>query len=103
VSATGFVEKLADAGKSLDDGLIGGNFAIEDAQRIGDGAALAIDAHLSDDRFKSFAESVVESGAIIGASDRVEFENPAFDSQAIEDRGEHLEDLGIAGGGFAAG
>jgi hypothetical protein len=40
--AAGFVEKLADARQGLDDGLILRDFAIEDAQGIGDGAALAI-------------------------------------------------------------
>ena len=45
VGAAAFVEKLADGGESCDDGLVFGNFAVEDAQRIGYGAALTVGAH----------------------------------------------------------
>lgn len=41
-----FVEKLADPRECVDDRLILGDLAIEYAQRIGYGAALAIGAHL---------------------------------------------------------
>src|SRR5208337_1327117 len=46
VRAAAFVQKLADARQLLDDRLVLGDFAIEYAQRVGDGPALAIGAHL---------------------------------------------------------
>ena len=63
------VEKLADTGKFLDDRLILRNLAVEDAQRVGHGAALAIDAHSSHHRLKRFPKSLVEGGAIVSATD----------------------------------
>jgi hypothetical protein len=54
VLAAGLVEILADAWQLFDDGLVFWNFAVEDAQRIGDGAALAVGAHFGDDRIESF-------------------------------------------------
>src|ERR1700727_519180 len=90
------IQKLADAGQRVDDGLIGGDFAIEYAKRIRDRAALAIDAHLTDHWLQSLAQSLVERGAIIRASDRIQFEVPAADFQAIQQRSQHLQNLRIA-------
>ena len=49
----------ADARKLLDDRLVLGNFAVKHAQRIGDGAALAIHAHVRRDRLERFAQRLV--------------------------------------------
>ena len=45
VLAAGVVEVVADLGQLLDDGLVFGDLAVEHAQRIGFGAALAVGAH----------------------------------------------------------
>ena len=74
--AAGFVEKLADARQRLDDRLILGNFAIEYAQRIGDGAALAIGAHLIFDWIEGLAQRLIEGGAIVRAADGIQFQSP---------------------------
>ena len=69
--AARLVEKLADARQRFDNRLICGNFAIEDPKWIGDGATLAVGAHLSDDRFERLTQSFVVGGTIVGATDRV--------------------------------
>ena len=66
--AATLVQKRADARQRLDDGLVFGNFAIEHAQRIGDGAALAVLAHGADDRLQRLAQGLVVGCAVIGAS-----------------------------------
>src|SRR5712671_6793033 len=76
VGVRGFAEKLGDAGKFFDDWLIFRDFAIEDAQRIRDRAALAVGAHLSDHGFEGFAQSFVKSRAVGWAAYGVEFERP---------------------------
>src|SRR5947209_257095 len=98
----GLVKKLADARKFFDDGLIFGDFAIEDAQRVGNGTALAIDAHFVFDRLKRVAQSFVVFGAITGTADGVQFEYPVLDAKAIEQCGEQFENLRVARRGFAA-
>ena len=96
------VEKLADARQRLDDRLILGHFAIEDAQRIGDRTALAIDAHLLYHWFESLAKSLVEFCSIFLAADRIQLEIPSCNAEAVEQRRQHLEQLGIARGRLAA-
>ena len=103
VRAAAFVEKLADARKRFDDGLIFGDFAVEDAQRVGDGAALAVGAHFPDDGLERLAQRFVEAGAVGRAAYGVEFERPAGDADAIEQRGQQFENFGVAGGRFATG
>ena len=51
-----FVEVIADPRQRVDDRLIFGNLAVEHAQRIGLGAALAVGAHLADDRLQRLAQ-----------------------------------------------
>ena len=87
VRAAAFVEKLADARQGFDDRLVLGNFAVEDAQRVGDGAALAVGAHFADDGFERLAQRFVEFCAVGGTAYGVEFERPAGDANAIEQRG----------------
>ena len=84
VLAARFVQKFADARELLDDRLIFGNFAVEDAQRIGHCAALAIGAHIRRNRLERLPQSFVVLCAIIGASDRIQLKRPALDPEAIK-------------------
>src|SRR5580704_5125326 len=93
--AARFIEKLADARQFVDDGLVGRNFAVEHAQRIRHGAALAISAHLSDHWFKCLAQSFVISGAIVGTADGVQLQGPVFDSEPVEQSGQQFQNLGV--------
>ena len=98
-----FVERVDDYGQRLDDGLVGGDFAVEDAERVGDGAALAVGAHLADNWNEGGAQGFVVAGAVGGGADGVEFEGPAGDAELVEQGGEHFQDFGVAEGAFAAG
>ena len=66
------VERVGDHGQRVDDGLIGGHLAVEHAQRIGDGAALAVRAHLADDRDERRAQHLVVARAVGGGADGVQ-------------------------------
>ena len=52
-----FVERVGDLGQRVDDGLVFRNFAVEHAEGVGDGAALAVCAHLGDDGDEGGAKS----------------------------------------------
>ena len=97
-----FVEGIGDLGQRLDDGLVFGDFAVEDAQRIGDGAALAVGAHFRSDGDEGCAKDFVVAGAVGGGADGIDFEGPAGDAELVEEGGEHLEDFGVAEGRLAA-
>ncbi len=56
VGFRGVVEVVGDAGQRLDDGLVFGNFAVEHAERIGFGAALAVGAHFWSDVAQGLAQ-----------------------------------------------
>src|SRR5262249_32620943 len=64
VLAAGLVEKLSDAWQRCNDRLVFGNFAVEHAQRIGDGAALAVGAHFFFDGIERLAQGFVVAGAV---------------------------------------
>ena len=103
VGAGGFVERVGDHGQRLDDGLVGGDFAVEHAQGIGDGAALAIGTHLADNWDEGGAKGFVVAGAVGGGANGVQLEGPAGDAQFVEEGGEHFKDFGVAQRAFAAG
>src|ERR1700731_1136676 len=94
--ATRLVEELADARQRFDNGLIRRNFAIKDAQWIGDCAPLAISAHLPDDRFKGFAQSFVVSSAIVRTTDRVQLQRPVFNAETVEQSNQQFQNFGVA-------
>src|SRR5712692_8055252 len=98
-----FVQELGDGGESFDDGLVCGNFAVEDSQRIGYGSALAVDAHFFYYGRERLAEGFVESCAVGGAAYGVQFERPADDTYAVQQRGQEFENFRVSGGGLAAG
>src|SRR4029077_1451154 len=102
VLAVCFVEKAADARQCLDDRLILGNVAIEDAQRIGHGTALTVGTHSSDHSAQRLAECFVVCGTGARRSNRVKFQRPLFYIEAVEQHHQHLEDFGIAGRRLAA-
>src|ERR1700722_10580002 len=93
--ATRLVEKLANARQSFDDGLIRRNFTVKDTQWIGNGAALAVRAHLSDRWLQRLAQSFVISGAIVRTTDGVQLQGPVFDSEPVEQSGQQLQNLGV--------
>src|ERR1035437_1514362 len=103
VGAAIFVEELVDGVESFDDRLVFGNFAVEDAQRIGDIAALAVSAHFFYYGRERLAKSFVEFCSVGGAAYGVQFERPVGDAHAVEQRGEEFEDFRVSGGRLAAG
>src|ERR1019366_2914084 len=103
VGAASFVQKLGDGGESFDDGLVFGNFAVENSQRIGYGAALAVGAHFSYYGRERLAESFVEFCTVGGAAYGIELECPLGDTDAVEQRGQELKNLRVAHGRLAAG
>src|SRR5271166_2396178 len=103
VCAAGFVEKFADGGERVDDGLVFGNLAVEDSQRIGDGAALAVNAHFRHYRNERLAECLVELRAIGGAAYGVQLQRPVGEAYAVEQGGQELKDLRVSNRGLAAG
>src|SRR5580700_2943438 len=98
-----FVEKLADARQRVDDGLILRDLAIEHAQRIGYGAALAIGAHFRNDRLQSLAQRLIEGHAVVRAAHGIQFQSPSGDAEAVEQSRQHLENLRIPRRRLAAG
>ena len=70
--AARFVKKLADARQLVDDRLVFGNFAVENPQRIGHRAALAVGVHSVFHRGKRFTKSLVIFRAVVGTSDGIQ-------------------------------
>ena len=98
VGAGVFVERVGDDGQRLDDGLVGGDFAVEDAQGVGDGAALAVGTHLADNWDEGCAKGFVVAGAVGLGANGVQLEGPAGDAQFVQEGGEHFKDFGVAEG-----
>ena len=71
--AARFIQEPAYARKLFDDRLILGHLAVEYAEWVAAGAALAIRAHLAHDRFKRLAESLVKLRAIVRTANRIQF------------------------------
>ena len=77
------VELIGDLGQRLDDGLVFGHLAIQHAQRVGDGAPLAVLAHAWRYRVQNGTQGVVIAGAVCGGAYGVEFERPAGDAELV--------------------
>ena len=103
VVARGVVEIIGDLRQGVDQGLIVGVFGVENAERIGLGAALVVFAELVLDRNEGFAEGGDVAGAVGGGAYGVEFEPPAIDAQLVEQGREHFEDFGVADGTLGSG
>ena len=73
--AASLVEILADLRQLLDDRLVFRNLAVEHAQRIRLGTALAVGAHLVYHRLQRLAQSLVVAGAVVGAADGVQLQS----------------------------
>src|SRR5581483_116080 len=101
--AAGLVEVVEHSWQLFNDGLVLGDFAVQDAQRVGDGAALTIGAHAGDNRCKRLAQRLKVARPVIGAANGVQFERPVGDADAIQQSGEHLQHLGVAHRRLAAG
>src|SRR5207248_815551 len=71
--------------------------------RIVDGAALAIGAHLPDHALERSAQCIIIFSAVGGAAHRIQFEVPVLDANTVKQRGQHLNDLSVTRGRFAAG
>ena len=96
VLAAGLVEILADLRQLLDDGLVFRNLAVEHAQRIGLRPALAVGAHLVDDRLERLAQRFVIARAVSRAADGIQLQLPAAQADFVEQCREHLQHFGIA-------
>ena len=94
--AATLVQKLADARQLFDDRLVLGNLAIKHAQRIGDGAALAVLAHTGNHRLKRLAQSLVVRRTIAGATDRIQLQRPVSNAKAVEQCRQQLQHFRIA-------
>ena len=70
--------------------------AVEHAQRIGLRAALAVGAHLPNDRLERGAQCLDVARPVSGGTDGVDQQAPSRDAQLIEQRGQHLQHFGIA-------
>ena len=55
------------------------------------------------DRVEGRAQRFVEFRAVGGRADRIQFEIPIRDAEAVEQRGQHLQQFRIASGRLAAG
>src|SRR5208337_3274299 len=65
-------------------------------------AALTVGAHLANNRRKRLAEGFVEFRAVGGAAHGVQFQRPASDTYAVEQRREQFENFRVPGGRLAA-
>ena len=72
MGAAGVVEKIQHHRQFFDNGLVGGDFAVEHAQRIGDGASLAIVAHVVDDAGQCLAQRLVVNRAALLIADGIQ-------------------------------
>src|SRR5437763_10573761 len=88
VGLRSFVEIIAYAGKSFNDGLVFRNFAVEYPERISFRAALAINAHSGDHIFQSRPQRLVEFQAVAGVAYGVQFQSPVADAEPVEQRGQ---------------
>ena len=103
MGAAGVVEIIQHHRQFFDDGLVGGNFAVEHAERIDDSATLAIVAHVVDDAGQRFAQRLVVNRAAFIIADGIQFQLPVPDADTIQKRAQHFDDFGIHAGRFAAG
>ncbi len=94
--AATFIQERADARQLVDDRLVLGDFAIKHPQRIGDRASLAILAHAGHHRLKRLAQSLVIRRAIVDTADRIQFQGPVSNAEAIEQRRQQFQYFRIA-------
>src|SRR5439155_20054216 len=99
----GFIQIVANARQHVDDGLVLGNLAVKNTQRLRERPALAVHADIAAGGFQGFAQSFIVSRAVVGTSNRGELQAPVSYAEAIEKRRQQLQKLGVACGGFAAG
>ena len=95
MGAAGFAERTLDGRQRVDDGLVGGDFAIQHAQGIGFGAALAIAAHGGRFVLQFLAEffDVLRAAVVIAHGIEQQFEPGEAD--ALENFHHHFYDFGI--------
>src|SRR5690242_13999815 len=83
VGPAALVEEVADTRKTLDDGLVFRDFAVETAQWIRDRTALTVHAHLRRHGLERVAQCLIEKRAVIGAAYRIELQVAVIDAEAI--------------------
>ena len=101
--ATRLAQITADDRQGRDHGLIFRHFAVEDPQRIGHGAPLAIGAHLSHDRLQRLAQRVIVSGPVLRVSHGIDVKSKVRDAEPTQQSVEHFQQLCIANRVLAAG
>ena len=95
-------EVIDDARQLLDDGLVRFHFAIQHAQRIGFGAALAIAAHPRRHRFQLLPQALDVLRTAVAVAHRIDQQLETGEAGALEDLHHHLDHFGIHRGGFRA-
>src|ERR1039457_5960258 len=101
MGAGSLIKRICDDGERVDDGLVGGDLAVEDADGVGGSAALAVDTHVRNNRVESGTKFFVVAGAVGGGANGVKLQLPTGDAQFVEECGQHLKDFGVAERAFA--
>jgi hypothetical protein len=91
-------EEIQRVGQAVDHRLILGHLAVEDAEGVGDGAALAVRTQRPEILAERLDQRLAEGGTARGASDRVDDELGVLDAEFGHERPREIEDLGIDGG-----
>ena len=94
--AAGLIQKLADSRKGVNDRLILGHFAIEDAQRISHGPPLTIDTHLTPLPAPTLSAMLRCRQRDRWGSQRIQLKIPTLDPQPVEQCRQHLQHLRVA-------
>ena len=97
-----FAEVIEDRGQRIDGGLVVGNFAIEHAQRVGGGAALAIGAQRGRDGCQFLFQRGHELGPAVGIADGIENQVKVFQARMAQELDHHFDHLGVDDGRFRA-
>src|SRR5688572_7970169 len=86
---------VEDGGQRVDDGLIGRHLAVEHAQGIRHGAALAVMAHVLHDARELLAQCFEEQRPAFWTADGVKQDFIAYDAGLIQNLGHHFNNFGI--------
>ena len=95
VVAAWLTQMVQNAGKPVDDGLVGLHLAIQHAQGVGFGAALAIAAHSRSHGFQLLAQALDELRAAIVVAHGIEEKPEIRQAGAAEQFHHHLDDFGV--------
>ena len=95
-------EAIDNARQVFDDGLVRFHFAIQHAQRVGLGAALAIAAHPRRHRFQLLPQALDVLRTAVAVAHGIDQKLETGQASPLEDFHHHLDHLGIHVSGFRA-